>query len=73
MHEVVEDAPDFDFHDEDSPIRAPYLSRWIAVAICLAAAAVLFLWASETPPGALGKADAIAYAICHRIAERTFM
>jgi uncharacterized membrane protein len=29
-------------------------------------------WLLGTPPGILGKADAIGYAICHRIAERSF-
>jgi uncharacterized membrane protein len=29
-------------------------------------------WLAATPGGLLGKADAIAYAVCHRIAERSF-
>ena len=29
-------------------------------------------WLFFTPPGLLGKADAIAYAVCHRIPERSF-
>lgn len=29
-------------------------------------------WLIGTPPGILGKADAVGYAICHRIAERSF-
>jgi uncharacterized membrane protein len=34
---------------------------------------ILFLgWLLTTPPGLLGKADAIAYAVCHRISERSF-
>jgi uncharacterized membrane protein len=38
------------------------------------AAAVLVLtgWILNTPPGLLGKADAIGYAVCHRISERSF-
>jgi uncharacterized membrane protein len=31
-----------------------------------------FTWLLLTPPGLLGKADAIGYAVCHRIAERSF-
>lgn len=33
---------------------------------------VVILWLIETPAGLLGKADAIGYAICHRIASRSF-
>jgi uncharacterized membrane protein len=29
-------------------------------------------WFLNTPPGLFGKADAIGYAVCHRIAERSF-
>ncbi len=29
-------------------------------------------WLYFTPPGLLGKADAIGYAVCHRISERSF-
>lgn len=35
--------------------------------IFLAAGLVLIGWLLNTPPGILGKADAIAYAVCHRI------
>src|SRR5512146_1004143 len=38
----------------------------------LAAILVFAVWFSFTPPGLLGKADAIGYAICHRIGERSF-
>ena len=44
-------------------------SRFI---IPLAAILVFAVWFSFTPPGLLGKADAIGYAICHRIDERSF-
>ena len=30
-------------------------------------------WLALTPPGLLGKADAVGYAVCHRIPERSFM
>lgn len=36
------------------------------------AAVVLIAWLINTPPGILGKADAIGYAVCHRIDERSF-
>lgn len=32
----------------------------------------LFGWLSLTPPGLLGKADAVGYAVCHRIDLRSF-
>ena len=43
--------------------------RWALLAL----AAVLFItWLSLTPEGLLGKADAVGYAVCHRIPERSF-
>mgnify|MGYP002640259081 CR=1 FL=1 len=45
------------------------LSKWIIpIAALLAIAAYLYI----SPPGLLGKADAVGYAICHRIGERSF-
>src|SRR5512140_1149271 len=41
--------------------------------LVIAAAVLVFTgWMISTPPGLLGKADAIAYAVCHRISERSF-
>ncbi|RMF44923.1 MAG: DUF2085 domain-containing protein [Anaerolineae bacterium] len=40
--------------------------------IPLAGSILLFLWWQTTPPGLLGKADAIGYAVCHRIDVRSF-
>lgn len=37
-----------------------------------AAVLVFAVWFSFAPPGLLGKADAVGYAICHRIGERSF-
>jgi uncharacterized membrane protein len=45
------------------------LTRWL---VPLAALAVLVGWLWVTPPGILGKADAVGYAVCHRIGERSF-
>ena len=45
------------------------LSRWL---VPLAAIIVLGVWFFYAPPGLLGKADSIGYAICHRIDERSF-
>src|SRR5574338_827057 len=52
-----------------SPSRIATLTRWF---VPLAAVIVFAVWFSITPPGILGKADAVGYAICHRIGERSF-
>jgi uncharacterized membrane protein len=44
-------------------------SRYLVV---LAALLVFIGWFISTPPGLLGKMDAIGYAVCHRISERSF-
>ncbi len=46
--------------------------NWTRILIPIAAVLVFGIWLSFTPPGLLGKADAIGYAICHRIDERSF-
>jgi uncharacterized membrane protein len=41
--------------------------------LVVAAALLVFIgWFLNTPPGLFGKADAIGYAVCHRIWERSF-
>ena len=52
-----------------SESRLNNLTRWFVPAAALIAFAV---WFYITPPGLLGKADAVGYAICHRIDERSF-
>jgi uncharacterized membrane protein len=54
-----------------SPPARPY-SRVTTGVIAVLAGLIVGLWLFGTPPGLLGKADAIGYAICHRIAERSF-
>ena len=49
--------------------RLNNLTRWLVPAAALMAFAI---WIYITPPGLLGKADAVGYAICHRIDERSF-
>ncbi len=49
--------------------RFQHVLRWI---VPLAAIAALAAWFYIAPPGILGKADAIGYAVCHRIDERSF-
>jgi len=45
------------------------VARWL---VPLAAAIVFFGWLLYAPAGLLGKADAIGYAVCHRIDVRSF-
>jgi uncharacterized membrane protein len=45
------------------------LTRWLVPAAALLAFGV---WFAITPPGLLGKADSIGYAVCHRIDQRSF-
>ena len=33
---------------------------------------LLIIWLINTPPGLLGKTDAVAYAVCHRISSHSF-
>jgi uncharacterized membrane protein len=41
--------------------------------LVIAAALLVFTgWFISTPPGLFGKVDAIGYAVCHRISERSF-
>lgn len=40
--------------------------------IPLAALAIVFGWLAIAPPGILGKADSLGYAVCHRLDERSF-
>jgi hypothetical protein len=54
---------------EITPIPIDKLTKWL---VPLAAILVLVGWLSFTPPGMLGKADAIGYAVCHRISARSF-
>jgi len=49
--------------------RLANLTRWF---VPIAAVIVFAVWFSIAPPGLLGKADAVGYAICHRISERSF-
>jgi uncharacterized membrane protein len=56
------------FHSENTQ---PY-GRWITWLVVGLGALILGVWLAATPPGLLGKADAVGYAICHRIDARSF-
>ena len=53
----------------ESSSRKAQLSRTGAI---LLGGAVILIWLIGTPGGLLGKADAIGYAVCHRIDLRSF-
>lgn len=54
---------------DPEPKRIAAVSKYL---IIVAALLVFAGWFLNTPPGLLGKADAIGYAVCHRIGERSF-
>lgn len=43
--------------------------KWVIIAIALG---LTITWLLLTPEGLLGKADAVGYAVCHRISARSF-
>jgi uncharacterized membrane protein len=47
--------------------RVSTVRRAVPWLVAIVAASLLGVWLWKTPPGLLGKADAIGYAICHRI------
>ena len=56
-------------NEDPNKMRNKSFWRWILLGI---AAALTITWLLLTPEGLLGKADAIGYAVCHRIAIRSF-
>lgn len=56
---------------ETKPIRESFqnILRWF---VPIAAALAFAAWMYLSPEGALGKLDAIGYAVCHRIDARSF-
>lgn len=51
-------------------MSSPARLSWVAAVVLLVVVAV---WAYFTPSGLLGRADAIGYAVCHRIVVRSFV
>jgi uncharacterized membrane protein len=49
------------------------LDRLAPYGVAAAALAAVSVWLYYTPPGLLGKADAIAFAICHRLVSHSIM
>jgi uncharacterized membrane protein len=54
--------------DHNLPLRLSRIS-WLGLILFVA---VLTSWLYFAPPGLLGKADAVGYAVCHRISVRSF-
>ncbi len=54
-----------------SSLARPY-SRLTVGTVALLAGVIIGVWLLGTPSGLLGKADAVGYAICHRIDVRSF-
>lgn len=52
--------------------RNSVFPAFIKISLLVVVGLLLAGWLIETPPGLLGKADAVGYAVCHRIAERSF-
>jgi uncharacterized membrane protein len=52
-----------------TPSHLNRFTRWL---VPIAAVIAFAIWFAITPPGLLGKADSIGYAVCHRIDERSF-
>lgn len=50
----------------------PRITNLTRLFVPIAAILVFAVWFSFAPPGLLGKADSIGYAVCHRIDERSF-
>jgi len=53
-------------------MQRPLLQKIIRWFVPLAALIAFAGWMYIAPPGILGKADAVGYAVCHRIDERSF-
>jgi uncharacterized membrane protein len=57
---------------ETAVLPEPSYSRITLWIIAVLGGLLVGVWLYGTPPGLLGKADAIGYAVCHRIAVRSF-
>ncbi|MCE5208833.1 MAG: DUF2085 domain-containing protein [Chloroflexi bacterium] len=56
----------------DKTLATPGVAKPLRLAVPLLALIVLLAWLALTPGGLLGKADAVGYAVCHRIASHSF-
>ncbi|MCL4271991.1 MAG: hypothetical protein KJZ72_20700, partial [Anaerolineales bacterium] len=54
---------------QTQPSKFEAIASWL---VPIAAIIAVVAWFIIAPEGALGKLDAIGYAVCHRIDERSF-
>jgi uncharacterized membrane protein len=47
-------------------------SQWRKIILVVLVGLLFGIWLFSTPPGLLGKSDALAYAVCHRIGSHSF-
>lgn len=57
---------------EPTPVQKTNRLRTLNALVFLAAGLLFVGWLINTPPGLLGKTDAVGYAVCHRIDARSF-
>jgi uncharacterized membrane protein len=50
----------------------PRKHDWVHILTLLTAGLIFGIWLVNTPPGLYGKANAVGYAVCHQIEERSF-
>lgn len=50
----------------------PLVINILKVLLLIATGTILVIWLTDTPLGLLGKADALGYAVCHRIAAHSY-
>jgi len=55
--------------ESQSTLHKSSIWQWILLGIAIM---LTIVWLFLTPDGLLGKADAVGYAVCHRIPERSF-
>lgn len=52
--------------------KSPFRLNAVSIIVIVIAVSLVIAWLILTPSGLMGKADAIGYAVCHRIAERSY-
>lgn len=57
---------------ENLPVQSAELPKSVKAAVPVLTLGVILVWMIFTPEGLLGKADAVGYAVCHRIATHSF-
>jgi len=52
--------------------KTPHNKKFIRCLLIFLVGGLVLIWLINTPPGLLGKSDAIAYAVCHRIGSHSY-